>query len=79
MVSYYRFPGSLWITDISVNSSLYGSLAVNDVITAVNGVTVQTLSEYEAALDAASSTGTIRLTIYRSGFFYYVRIPVNST
>lgn len=79
MVSYYRFPGSLWITDISVNSSLYDSLAVNDVITAVNGVTVQTLSEYEAALDAASSTGTIRLTIYRSGVFYYVRIPVNNT
>ena len=39
----------------------------------------EALSEYEAALDAASSTGTIRLTIYRSGVFYYVRIPVNST
>lgn len=78
MISYYRFPGSLWITDISVNSSLYGSLAVNDVITAVNGVNVRTAAEYEAALDAAVSTGTICLTIYRSGVFYYVRIPVNN-
>ncbi len=77
MISYYRFPGRLWITQISPGSPAYGYLAVNDVITEVNGTAVSTIDEYEKALAEAVPTGHVVLTIYRSGVYYYARISVN--
>ncbi len=72
----YRFPGSLWLTSVSEVSGYVGVLYPYDVVTAVNGMPVNTLEEYHELIDAAKPGDTVRLTIYRSGVLYYADLQV---
>lgn len=72
----YGFPGRLWIEDVSVGSAAYGVLFQYDVITAVDGVDVSAYAELEQAISAHKPGEHVELTIFRSGKWYKISLPV---
>ena len=74
---YYGYPGCLWISDITAGSTADGMLYEYDVITAVDGVKVSTVEEYQAALDAHQPGDTVSILLYRAGCWYQATLPVN--
>ena len=46
------------------------------MITAVNNVPVTTVEEYQNAVQTACQGGTVCLTVFRNGSYYYATIPV---
>ena len=73
---FYGFPGSVWITDVAVGTPAYGVLLQYDVITAVDGVSLESSAALESLLASRASGDFVRLTIYRSGSFYSIVLPV---
>lgn len=73
---FYGFPGSVWITDVAENTAPYGVLLQYDVITAVDGKSLESSAEFESILAAHQPGDQVRLTIYRSGSLYSIVLPV---
>ena len=73
---FYGFPGSVWITDVAAGTAPYNVLLPYDVITAVDGIGVESAAEFESLLASRSAGDSVRLTIYRSGSFYSIVLPV---
>ena len=71
-----RFPGRLWIDEIASGSPADGVLKQYDVITAVDGVEVDTAEDFDAMIAAHSAGDWVWLKIYRSGNWYRIRLPV---
>lgn len=74
----YNFPGKVWITDVAVDSAPYGVLYQYDVITAVEGTEVNSAEEFERLIAGHKAGDRVRLTIFRSGNWYTILLPVMS-
>lgn len=72
----YSFPGDVWIDEVAAGTAAYGILCQYDVITAVDGVEVQSAAEFDRLLASRSAGERVRLTIYRSGKWYQIILPV---
>ena len=72
----YGFPGSLWISDVALGSAPYGVLYQYDIITAVDGTEVTSAADFNRLLAAHSPGDRVKLTIYRSGKWYTIILPV---
>lgn len=70
------FPSRLWIDEIEAGSPADGVLKQFDVVTAVDGVDVSSAAEFEAQIAARSEGDWVWLTIYRSGKWYRIHLPV---
>ena len=75
----FGFPGTLWVKEVSEDSPMYQRLDPFDVITAVNNVPVTTVEEYQNAVQTACQGGTVCLTVFRNGSYYYATIPVKES
>ncbi|MBR4193635.1 MAG: trypsin-like peptidase domain-containing protein [Oscillospiraceae bacterium] len=75
-VALYGFPGSLWIDEVAAGTAPYGVLYQYDVITAVDGTEVRSAAEFDQVLAAHKSGDRVRLTIFRSGKWYTILLPV---
>lgn len=73
---FYRFPGSVWIESVSSGSASDGILYQYDIITAVDGVELSSSAELEGILADCQAGDRLLLTIYRSGRFYNILLPV---
>ena len=76
IISYYGFPGKVWIVDIAVESKAYGYLCQWDVVTEVDGVEITSLEEFDKLVSAHKTGESVWLTIYRSGSWYRAYLPV---
>ena len=72
----YGFPGSIWIAEIAVGAPPYGYLYEYDVVTAVDGVEVGSVAEFEKLLSVHAPGDRVQLTIFRSGNWYNIILPV---
>lgn len=72
----YSFPGSLWIDEVAAGSAPYGVLYQYDVITAVDGESVSTAEDFNRIISAHAVGDRVRLTLYRSGKWYTILLPV---
>lgn len=79
IVSYYGYPGSLWVAELRQDSPLIDYLRENDVITHVNGTRVTTEDEYRQALRDAAGLPHVTLTIYRSRMVFNVTVTLRAT
>ena len=61
---------------MAVGSAAYGVLFQYDVITAVDGVDVSVYAELEQAISAHKPGEHVELTIFRSGKWYKISLPV---
>ena len=75
-LSLYGFPGSLWIDEVAAGTAPYGVLYQYDVITALDGAEVHSAAEFDQAIAARKSGDRVRLTIFRSGKWYTILLPV---
>lgn len=73
---FYRFPGSVWIESVSAGSASDGILYQYDIITAIDGVELSSSAELSAILADHRAGDRVLLTIYRSGRFYNILLPV---
>ena len=72
----FGFPGSLWIGEVAVGSAPYGVLYQHDVITAVDGVDISSAADYHRVIGEHQVGDRVRLTIFRSGKWYTIQLPV---
>lgn len=72
----FGFPGSLWIADVAVGSAPYGVLYQHDIITAVDGVDISSAAEYHRLIGERQAGDRVRLTLFRSGKWYTIQLPV---
>lgn len=70
------FPSRLWIDEIEAGSPADGVLKQFDVITAVDGVEINSAAEFETQIAARGEGDWVWLTIYRSGKWYRIHLPV---
>ena len=74
----FGYPGGLWISEVAEGSLAYGVLMQYDIITAVDGTEVSSAAEFDAQLSAHEPGDRVRLTLYRSGSWYTILLPVIS-
>lgn len=72
----YGFPGSLWISQIPAGSALSEVLCPYDVITELDGTPVESAAAFQQLLDSHSPGDRVKLTIFRSGKWYSIRLLV---
>lgn len=72
----YGFPGAVWIDEVAAGTGLYGVLCQYDVITAVDDMEIQSAADFDRLIAAHSVGDKVRLTIYRSGKWYQITLPV---
>ena len=75
---FYRFPGSVWIEEISADNAYYGILYPYDIITAIDGVELTSSAELESILANYQAGDRVLVTIYRSGRLYNIPLPVKA-
>ena len=73
---FYRFPGNVWIESVSAGSASDGVLYQYDIITAIDGVELTSSYELANILAEHQAGDRVLLTIYRSGRFYNILLPV---
>ena len=76
LVSYYGFPGTLWIRSIADPQLKEAGLSDCDIVLAADGVPICTWEEFNQALAAHSPGEQMELTIYRDGVRYSASVPV---
>ncbi len=74
----YGFPGSVWIDGVGVGTAPDGVLYQYDVITAVDGTELTDAEAFEEIIDSHKAGDWVRLTIYRSGKWYSIQLPVTA-
>ncbi len=74
----YGFPGSVWIDSVARGSAPDGVLLQYDVITSVDGETVNSAADFENILARHKVGDRVRLLLYRSGKWYTVLLPVTA-
>ena len=72
----FGFPGSLWIGEVAVGSAPYGVLYQHDIITAVDDVDISSAADYHRLIGEHQAGDQVRLTIFRSGKWYTIQLPV---
>ena len=73
---YFGYPGRLWVTEVPEGSAADGLICPWDVIVSVDGVEVDTVEEFRAAVAQHAPNDTVELLIYRGGRWYFARLPV---
>lgn len=68
VVLFYDLPGRLYITQVMENSDAWEKgIRSGDIITAVDGVSVSTMDEYNTVKNEFSAGDTVTLTVYHKG------------
>lgn len=68
VVLFYDLPGRLFVTQVAENSDAWEKgLRSGDIITAIDGVQVSTMDEYNTVKNGFSAGDTVTLTVYRKG------------
>lgn len=76
LVSYYGFPGTLWIRNVTDPEIEAAGLFAYDVIVRAGGETVNSWEEFNAAVAAAGPGEPLELVIYRAGQYYRAWLAV---
>jgi len=76
---YYRLPEGLYIDWVDSSSDTYAQgIRRGDMLTAIDGMAVSSADDFEAIRGDYYAGETVKLTIYRSGWFYDVYVTLGS-
>ncbi len=66
MMQYYNLPQGVYVSYVDPESSAYkNGLRENDIITAINGVTITSFASLDAEKDKYQTGDTVKLSVYR--------------
>lgn len=74
----YRYPGSVWISEIAPGSALVGNLYQYDIILAVDGIEITDAAQFDRIISSYEPNDRVVLTFYRYGNLYEIRLPVRA-
>ncbi len=76
---YYRLPDGLYIDWVDSNSDTYAQgIRRGDMLTAIDGMAISSANDFEAIRDDFYAGETVKLTIYRSGWYYDVYVTLGT-
>ena len=74
---YGRLPSGLQLTQVDEDSDAYAKgIRADDVLTAINGIHISDMDEYETQLYTLEVGDLVTVTIYRDGRYYEVQLTV---